>query len=84
MALLELGRFEEAEREARAAQLVPLELEAEDLGPLEGEELADVLSIAVRAHTGLGQAGPAREAFEAMIAADPKHPDRAALERALP
>ncbi len=84
LALLDLGRFAEAEREARAAQLVPVDLDADQPGPLEGEELADVLAIAVRARTGLGDAAGAREAFEAMVEADPNHPDRAQLKEALP
>ncbi len=69
--LLQLGRFEEALRESKAAALVPPQLDDETLGPLTDVERARYLALAARALVGLERLPEARAAIEQGLVLDP-------------
>jgi tetratricopeptide (TPR) repeat protein len=69
--LLELGRFEEALREARVGPLVPESIDQDELGPVQPRERARFLALEVRALEGLERQDEARSRLAEALELDP-------------
>ena len=66
-ALEELGRYREAKREYEVAEIVPVELDGEPLGPLSDAERADLVGRRVRCLVRMGLLDEAQELLEAAV-----------------